>query len=624
LVKEKPIVDDALISTDVDRLINAISEKRRLHTRELEKIVDIDGRTMDRWLRVLEDEGYVSLEYGLGGTTVIWIGNNAEEEYTEVKNLSNPDETPAEALSEVQDDEIPQTSDNEIPQTSDNETDIKSNILNGLESENPAVSEDHSENEFSKKEPLVVSADSVVSDEKSSSDEALTSVPETEATEPQETADSSESFSVKSDSSGVSSADSYRETASKVQSEPVTKMSSFAANTKDLLNSYMEQIAFEKAEFQKLKQEKDRLYRERYLSLESQAEADFVSITERILAKEGQILSLKEKILELPDRIENVTRIQEIVEKMKTEGQDILARAKEDAESVLGELKQSEAELRERIESSKNAFDEGKSRISELEKVSASLDSNIHTLRDSLENTQSQLREIDTTMKKLLGDLSEVADMKAEIADMTSTVKQSVDGKESELLGLEKQLDKISQVESWINEYLSDYENKMEDLSKYVQASDKDLVSLRKSAEAEYMKKYLHELETMTSNYELGLADAAEKETHIESRMEESKKRLDELLSESRNLISKLRNDTSKVEDFTILSKRLSMKKAEVRSVIEEKGMERDKLKEDVQLAKSGRQVSLSKEDDRDGGSSGPVPKKKPARKKKPGKGKKK
>ena len=67
-------VNDALISTDVDRLIRMISERKRVSLSELEHSCQMDKRAIDKWVRVLEDEGYISIIYGLTGTTILWTG----------------------------------------------------------------------------------------------------------------------------------------------------------------------------------------------------------------------------------------------------------------------------------------------------------------------------------------------------------------------------------------------------------------------------------------------------------------------------------------------------------------------------------------------------------------------
>ena len=73
---------DALISTDVDKLIRAISAKGKADIQTLHKETGIDKKMIDKWVRVLEDEGYVKLEYRFMNTLVTWMGGFSQEKST--------------------------------------------------------------------------------------------------------------------------------------------------------------------------------------------------------------------------------------------------------------------------------------------------------------------------------------------------------------------------------------------------------------------------------------------------------------------------------------------------------------------------------------------------------------
>src|SRR3989338_3542662 len=97
--EDRVSVDDALISTDVDKLIRTISTKKRVNIYELEKETGIHKKTIDKWIHVLEDEGYIRIEYKFTNTYVVWLGAvpasapEEEIEYEVIKESDSPFKT---------------------------------------------------------------------------------------------------------------------------------------------------------------------------------------------------------------------------------------------------------------------------------------------------------------------------------------------------------------------------------------------------------------------------------------------------------------------------------------------------------------------------------------------------
>ena len=87
---DKVTVDEPLISTDVDNLIRTIAEKKRIPLNDLRTLCRIDKKTMDKWIAVLEDEGYISVEYGLRGTYVNWCEEVAAAKAADEAQTSPP------------------------------------------------------------------------------------------------------------------------------------------------------------------------------------------------------------------------------------------------------------------------------------------------------------------------------------------------------------------------------------------------------------------------------------------------------------------------------------------------------------------------------------------------------
>jgi chromosome segregation ATPase len=65
-------MDDVVINTEIDKLIDILSQKKRVELEELSKQLGMDRKKVKKWLLVLEDEGYIKLEYKLTRIFAVW------------------------------------------------------------------------------------------------------------------------------------------------------------------------------------------------------------------------------------------------------------------------------------------------------------------------------------------------------------------------------------------------------------------------------------------------------------------------------------------------------------------------------------------------------------------------
>ena len=689
---DKVTVDDALISTDVDQLIRTISERKRVGLRELEKSCSIESKTIDKWLKVLEEEGYITIEYGLTDTYVVWLGlseDDVEERDDAVVRSSVEETSPAVGLipSQVKNSEAykeenqrDEYNTNTVPLQSQTKADeakvaveevgsLKNNILEKLEGK----SDEHTNYlpSSTSAEPALLSRNSLLSEEikefsadttkfhgLNKADERSSTAEQSgwQKTEPSENSLDVRKFQDLRTASERSSLDEERKTLMKAEIDEllekallapskssssmpddldniqVNKNDSFysahdekamshgrttserfvmprASNvqvpqpmtnssTKDLkeiVNAYLEEINKEKADIEQLKRKKERIYREKILALESKIEADIVSITERILDKEGRMLELKERVLELPDKIEAVDQLHRSMERLQRESRASLEAMKSKTEDYLANLDDSEEEIRGKIEEHREVIRNESKKIEELEKLGTSVDSKLTRTSQNLDSVKSQVDELNTAMQTMLNDLEEATEMKVKIAEMAGQVREAVDAREQELTSLEAQLGQIRQVEQWTKEYLVDYEKKIGDIEQYVLQSNDELSNLREVAEAEYIKKYLGELESMTQTYEHNINEAVQAEKDVDESISSSKKRLNDLVQESQQMIKKLRSDVAGISVFEDSVEHAKAKMQKIHALVEEKEQESEKLREDYSKARSGRIQNTAK-----------------------------
>lgn len=642
MAHDKITVDEPLISTDVDSLIRMIADKKRIPLNELRTICKIDKKTLDKWIAVLEDEGYISIEYGLRGTNVIWkdVEETAAEEKnyrmvgprSQVPNTPSPEPVPEEPISPIpieeaanepelsQEGEVASVEDaaenapseeakdetneaftieaplEEEPEPeallseylerkrssgSEDVEDIKSLILTSMkegpkdeqkddgpitasdEAEEPESSDDSGSKELSLSEIV-----------KSVEEEPVDSVPEAESEEAEDaeaSEDEPEMAEEEPDAAPVKPAYSK---------ETLRPDKERAADVRELMGTYMDEINKEKSKIESLKKERESLYREKFATMEGKMQADIVVLTEKIIEKESKIAEIKERVLELPDKVEELGRLQQQLDTLKKEGREALQRTSARAEEYLGGMRESKSAIEERMAQVESVLDAQSAKVKELERMGGALDARAGKMKAAIDVTKSQLDEMNSAMSSLVDDLQAVEKMKADASSLSDSIKHEVASRGTELASLEEEIAGIERMEHWVQEYIRDYEQKIEDIEHYVSKSEDEMTELKEAAEGLYMKKYLGELENMTDSYQNELHDAVSREKEIEMKLTESRARVTDLVTESQQMIRKLKSEAPEAteKDFGVLVAKVKARTARTKNVVEEKQKERAKL----------------------------------------------
>lgn len=603
---EKVTVDEPLISTDVDQLIRTLAERKKVALNELRQTCRIDRKTMDKWIAVLEDEGYISIEYGLGGTYVIWKENGAihSEAPKEVKPveeaIAEPSEPePLEPLPETEVSEAPVTEEVVPEETAITESEEKAEdevVATEAEPEPEELLRDYlarkkdgSADIDSVKSNILTSLKETGKDDARADKIAAEVAPEPEAAEPAdvEAADEVEEEPAAEGAEPEPSGPARVETMKPAREAPPN-----AAEIRQLMNSYLAEINREKAHVEALKKERENLYREKFATLEGKMQADIVVLTEKILEKQAKIAELKERVLELPDKVDELEKVQSQLDSLRREGREALERTKRKAQEYVDNVSSSRGAMEGRIGEIDDALSKQNSRLKQLESITASLDSRSSKLKETIEDAKSQVETLNSTISALATDLQQVEQAKGGIRAMTEEIKGTVAAHGEELEALEQELDGIARMEQWVEEYVGDYEAKVEDIESYVARGDEELAQVREAAESLYMKKYLGELAEMAGSYDAELGGAVSKEKEIEQKISASSARISELVRDSQEMIRKLRGDVNAAPDYDEVHARIKDRTAQVKTIVAEKRQERAKLVEDSSKTRKTRTVS--------------------------------
>ncbi len=604
---DKIKVDEPLISTDVDRLIRCISEKKKMSMYDLQRECSIGRRDLDKWIRVLEDEGYITIQYGITGTYVLWTGLSKDEltvEDTSVDKKEAPKEpAPVKEEYEEADGEMPEDDEQNIlaaeidgkekdPEEmlhryvslrrkaeEEGEEDLKSSILKNLDNEPDDYSIDDEE-QPEEEEPVDVEEEREILDLDAYKPEVEGEVEEEKPEEP------------------VEEFEFAPEEPEEIEEEIPPKEAPrtvYDAEVKDLLSAYVKEINEEKAKLNKLKREKEELYRDKMISLESRVESDLASLMQYVLEHEGRLLEMKERVLELPDKVEEVTRLQTEIRNLQSEGKGMLRDTKKNVDAFIAAMKKSEKALKEEINETKAAIEKEERNVEELKRVKDSIEGKAEKMTTSVDSLKERISELNSKMEELNTDLVNAIEIKNGLEDTINNLDSDIEEKENELDTLEESLQDIKKIEGWAREYLNDYEQKIEDVEKYVNKSDDELSALKEAAEANYMRKYLGELENITGAYENELEDVMDAEKSIESRMDDSRKRISEMVRESQKLIKRLRKETEDSPDYDKIKSRVERKMKKIKDTVEEKAQEGEKLSEEIKKKKTKRKTKKKK-----------------------------
>lgn len=641
---DKLKVDDALISTDVDRLIRCISEKKKASLWDLQKACDINRRELDKWVRVLEDEGYIRIEYGITGTYVKWMGPTEEDEVREIQRKNSP-EAKEDYRTSVEEERakiaepksFDYSGDDRTPEEllqkyvtmkkreeDGDEDELKSNILKNFDDDDYTVPEkikEHDDLEFpvaeeekepegnvEEYEPIAEIEEEKDEEEffryKDDRDEEFEGEMEPEEEREELTGDfGAVGAPEENEGQDEPSEPDVPEDGEVVEDEPLTfqddepeekfvkdvPKSIYDSEVRDMLNSYVHEINGEKAELHKLEKQKDELYRNKMVSLESKMETDIASLTNYILEHESKLLEMKEGVLELPDKVEEITRIQTEVRNLSREGKRSLKETKEKVENMIAVMKSTEKDLRGRITETRSSMEREEAKIDDLNRLRESIEAKSEKMINSLESMQGRISELNEKMDGLASEMEQAGEIKAEIENKIEVLRNDIDVRGSELDGIEEDLRDIVKLEGWARRYISDYEDKVDEIDAYVRKSDQELASVREAAEASYLKRYLGELETITGKYEEALDGILSDEKNIEDRIAEKKRKIRQLVKESQEMIKRIRSETEDSPDYEEMKKKIERRTAKAKNIVEEKAQEGEKLHEEVKKKKSKR-----------------------------------
>ncbi len=607
-------VDEPLISTDVDTLIKAIAYKKDLDVPQLAAKTNIDQATVEKWLRILEEEGYIQIHYNLTNMRISWIKQETGSQRTtssapQYEKQETQVPIPSPITAPITHPEIKlqptQTPPSEVQIPVLVESQEKKEVTSLLEEElkresmqtaNP-INKVLSSNDI--KFNILKEMEKDWQEEKQSIQETTTQEPEQkpktpvlEVTLPTPKIEVEPPTSKKQEKPEIIAAESQK-TPSQAN-EPEQNA------VRENINQYLNEISEQRKQIAQLKAQKEEMYGKKLLPLENKFETISITFSEKILEKEEKILSLKDRMVRLPSHYAEVEKLRSSVEKIEYNAINSLDQARTSIDSVLESIKKKEAEAYSKMTSGLAALEDERKRLGELEGIAQGLGTKVAKVETLIKETQGTIDQLFQSMKNLEDDIALARRKQEEVVALSQETQSAIDAREEEIQGLTTQIDELRSVEQWIMDYVKDYHKKLDDLHAMVNESKEELASLEETAEIEQLKNYLDELETITEMYSEETQNITAQESSIDRRIHDSQEKLGVLITESRDLIRRLRKD---VKDTPYME---TMERAEttvkkMQSVVETKQKERMNLEEELAKRKAKRKDAKKDSKDKKG-----------------------
>ncbi|MEM2138414.1 MAG: hypothetical protein QW568_04970 [Candidatus Anstonellaceae archaeon] len=317
--------------------------------------------------------------------------------------------------------------------------------------------------------------------------------------------------------------------------EPV-QVASVSLQFSDKLARQIKRIIRQTQEIERLRMEKEKLLTEHYLPMQRRLESEIETISDRVLRMEKNIIGLHQRASDLPGKVTEVEKLQ--ISSLKAHGQ--MRRAYDEASALIEESNRLLSDEREKMEmiaeQSRQEIALHKAKTIELEGVLSHISQMEEEASNKVIAARAALAEQAERLASAESYAKELSSLKDEIANNVNELKRDISSTKGILTTLEKQMEQMRQVELYTESIRQDYDKKINELGDYIRHGNEEFDTLRESVEANFVRRYLRELRQLTDSYTFEFNQVRQSEKDIETRIEEEKKNLEQLLEEGRKI----------------------------------------------------------------------------------------
>ncbi|MFA4982824.1 MAG: hypothetical protein WC588_01275 [Candidatus Micrarchaeia archaeon] len=317
--------------------------------------------------------------------------------------------------------------------------------------------------------------------------------------------------------------------------EPV-QITNVSLQFSEKLAKQVRRIVSQSQEIEKLRMEKERLLTEHYMPMQRKLECEIETISERVLRMEKGVLNMQERASALPGSVSSVEKLQISTIKAHAE----MKKAYDEASALIEESTFQLAEERGKLELLANQSREDifshQMKTSELQKTLGSIAEMERESDEMVSSARAALSEQAERLAAAESHSRELSALKDEISSGVESIKREVSVTKGMLTSFEKQMEEMRHVEEWANAVRQDYEGKMREIDEYIRSGNREFETLRESVEANFVRRYLHELRSLTDSYSFEFNQAKNSEETLEERISKEKRKLEQIIEDGRQL----------------------------------------------------------------------------------------
>jgi len=477
---------DETIATDIDKIIQIIKKRKHMSLDALSKESGIPKDTLDKWLPMMEDVGLVTISYHLTQVFVDWKGG--EEEFEGLEEI-----TPA-------------------PQM------IKGERLKEVPAENVNVVEEkivlpeHKPNKISRVSQMFTRK----TKPKQIKAKPKPEVKQVRFEEPEEKIPTK----IELFKPPVAPPEGVRE--SKLTKKLRDKM-------RDMDNV--------RKELEQLKEQKRKLLEDVYKPMEQKFSVELKTISDSIAEKEQKILELQQRILQLPNTIDELDRQQLHMKEIEDETVKIAKDTSRAVNELLEKLSELKEETARQLESADHSVAEGNVQLGDMKSLMAKISSIRTELSNRISVMQKQIDEQTQRLEQLKNSWEKLEEIQSRTEERISSTEELLTKQEKIVDELEDKISRTEQLEQWLKMHQENYDKTFKEFLAYVQDNQKEFNRLRETLEANFVRRYLKDLEQLSEGYEFEMKKAHETEQSIDEKIEAAKNKLKSLLKQSRALV---------------------------------------------------------------------------------------
>ncbi|MFA5382921.1 MAG: winged helix-turn-helix transcriptional regulator [Candidatus Micrarchaeia archaeon] len=511
---------DGFISTDIDKIINILKKQKKLSLNDLAKESGISSSLLEKWLPILEEEGLIDISYHLTRVYISWIGDEVDNTSS---NLKKETEIPIDVYPEQF--EYPISRDIELP---DEEEKVKEDqtLKKTPSSAKTKKQIEQPLEEFKVPEELNSDYNDYLKKHVTSPSTNIKKIyPESKTSKEV----SQISIKPKASDKGID----VKPFDFSVEEPRKTKLDERAQK----IRNYMEEINKARDELEKLKIEKTKLFRETYEPIEKKFSAELENISDKIYEKEERILQLQQKVLLLPNVIDEVDRQQLKLKEIEEEARKTFDDASIVINESLGDLSELEVQATEQIKIAKESINLGVDESEEMNNVLTKIGNLEFEVRDKLNTAKQRLEDEQKKINSLEISLQKLESIRTKATDKVEQVEELVGSQKRRIADLEREVSKIGEIQKWVSKHKEEYGLLIDEFGEQIKMNELEYNNLREAIETNFVKKYIEDLGQVSKGYEFELDQAKQAEKNIDEKIDLTKQRISELLEKSREII---------------------------------------------------------------------------------------